>query len=198
MAGEEARARAAPAGEDHAGAELPAQDARVVANRTPLVLRHSCAWGVPGGNPYRGTVAQALTAAGLPPEVVRTISDMAERGWVTDQVEIANSGIRTVDGRRELGGTIRAMGFGNTLCFNTRVNFQPGHVEYAALYEATDNRQRTYRVMVPYVCQNVSVLGQRGEVEDTPKLPEPPGWALVGLALGLAHLVRRRALRRRQ
>lgn len=52
---------------------------------------------------------------------------------------------------------------GRTLCLNARVNFAPGHVEGADLYEATDARGRRHAVMVPDVCGNVSVLGERGE-----------------------------------
>lgn len=184
QAGTELQSRATPPGEDFAGAVLPPSDARALANATPLTLKRGCAWGVPGGAPYRGTVEQALSAAGLPAEAVRALSDMADRGWSQGQVEISRHGIRTLDGRRQFDPDITAMGFGNTLCFNTRVNFKPGHVEYAALYEHTDSRYRTYTVMVPYVCRNVSVLGQRGERE-VPEIAEPAGWslALIGLLL---------------
>jgi hypothetical protein len=186
-AGVELRSRATPAGVDFAGAALPPTDARALANATPLSLKRGCAWGVPGGSPYRGTVEQALLAAGLPADAVRALGEMAERGWSQGQVEISRSGIRTLDGRRHFDPDITAMGFGHTLCFNTRVNFKPGHVEYAALYEHTDSRYRTYTVMVPYVCRNVSVLGQRGEREiPETEVAEPASWSLVLTGLGLA------------
>ncbi len=191
--GVEAQSRATPPGVDFAGEVLPEQDERVAHNRSPLTLRRSCAWGVPGGNPYRGTVQQALAAARLPPEVVRQVGDMVDRGWIRGQVEISSTGIRTVDGRREFGNSITAMAFGNTLCFETRINFKPGHVEYASLYEANDERGQTYTIMVPYVCQNVSVLGARGEINGTTaKVPEPATWTMLGLALGLLAWTRRR------
>lgn len=179
-----ATAQQTPAGQDFAGEALPAQDLRVTKNPSPLTLRRSCAWGVPGANPYRGTVAQALQAAQLPAEVVREISEKAEHGWTRGQVEITRSGIRTLDRRRDFGTHIKAMAFGNTLCFDTRVNFPAGHVEYASLYEAADKVGRTYTVMVPFVCGNASVLGQRGEIEFN-DLPEPATWALVALLLPL-------------
>lgn len=191
--GVEMQSRATAPGVDFPGEALPEHDDRAASNPSPLNLRRSCAWGVPGGNPYRGTVAQALAAARLPPEVVRQVSEMAERGWVHGEVEISSTGIRTVDGRREFGQPLRAMAFGNTLCFDTRVNFKPGHVEYASLYEASDARGQTYTVMVPYVCQNVSVLGERGETNvGTTVMPEPATWAMVALGLGMLAWTRRR------
>lgn len=180
----EMQALAAPAGQDFEGAPLAAHDERAQNNPSPLNLRRSCAWGVPGGNPYRGTVEQALSAAQLPAEVVRQISEMAERGWVRDQIEISSLGIRTVDRRRDFGRSIKAMAFGNTLCFNTRVNFKPGHVEYASLYEAADKGGKTYAVMVPFVCGNVSLLDQRSENGGNHN-PEPASLALALLALAL-------------
>ena len=139
---------------------------------------------MPGGNPYRGAVEQALSAAQLPAEVVREIGERAARGWVRDQVEISRTGIRTLDHRGYFGKNVLAMGFGNKLCFGMQVNFEPGHIEYASLYEITDERGQTDTAMVPCVCQNVAVLGERAEEEeDTPKLPEPASWTLVMLAL---------------
>lgn len=129
----------------------------------PLTLRQGCAWGKPGSNPYRGSTEQALTQAHLPPEVVRQIVANRAAGAVTDRVEISTKGIRTVQFGREFNAKSFAMTFGNTLCLNSRVNFAPGHVERADLYEALDARGRKYAVMVPDVCGNVSVLGARGE-----------------------------------
>lgn len=193
----QARSLATPAGEDFDGEVLSPSDERVLGNPSPLTIRRSCAWGVPGGNRYRGTVAQALSAARLPVEVVQQISDMAERGWTRGQVEISRAGIRSLDGLRDFGTSARAMAFGNSLCFEMRVNFVPGHVEYAALYEADDRQGRTYSVMVPYVCQNVAVLGARGEIgENGNGVPEPAGWALALLGLGLLAWSRSRRRRR--
>ena len=177
-------------GVDFPGAALSPTDPRVRDNPSPLQLRHSCAWGVPGANPYRGTVAQALAAARLPADVVRKIADMAERGWVYDQIEISRDGIRSVNGKRDFGREMRAMAFGDTLCFNTRVNFPAGHVEHAAMYQADDTSGKTYTVMVPYVCQNVSVLGEREVI--VYENPEPASWLLGVAGLGLLALARRR------
>lgn len=179
----------APPGIDHPGVELPATDGRVATNPSPLTLRRSCAWGVPGANPYRGTVEQALAAAKLPASVVREIADKAERGWMVDQVEISRHGIRSVAGRKDFNPNIQAMAFGDKLCFDTRVNFPAGHVEYAALYEARGENGETLHVMVPYVCRNVSVLGERYEVPDRPPGRTPTPGSLVLSLLGLAALV---------
>lgn len=186
LKGAETESQATPPGQDYNGKPLAAEDTRVTQNKSPLNLVQSCAWGVPGGNPYRGTVEQALSAAQLPPDIVREISHMAERGWDSGQVMISSAGIFTVDRRRGFGNTAKAMGFGNSLCFNMRVNFKPGHVEYATLYETTDRAGQTYSVMVPYVCQNVAVLGERYEqTDDCCKTPEPGTWAIVLLGLAI-------------
>ncbi len=184
LAGSGTQAISTTPGVNFDGAPLAADDKRLARNTTPLNLRRNCAWGVPGGNPYRGTVQQALAAAQLPDEVVRQIGDLADRGWVREQVEISRNGIRTLDGRRRFDTNVKAMGFGNTMCFNMRINFKPGHVEYASLYEAADHSGNTYSVMVPYVCNNVSVLGERYEEEDH-KVPEPATWAILALGAGL-------------
>jgi hypothetical protein len=182
------------------GRELSSDDDRIENNTTPLQLRRNCLWGVPGRTPYRGTVEQALTAAHLPPDVVRRIADMVRAGASDERVEITRTGIRSTDGRRAFSPQIPAMGFGDTMCFDTVVNFQAGHVEYAALYEAEDRKGRTYSVMVPFVCRNVSVLGARGDL-GTPngghKVPEPASWLLAATALSVMSLLRRRAAKGR-
>lgn len=194
-----ARSAAMAPGHDFEGEPLPAKDERQQRNATPLNLRRSCAWGVPGANPYRGTVEQALVAAQLPTEVVKKISEMADRGWTHGQVEISRDGIRTVD-RRRYFGTRASMAFGGTMCFDTRVNFKPGHVEYAAYYEAADNRGQTYSVMVPYVCQNVAVLGERYEEgeHNGHSASAPATWSALLLALSLLGWRQRRRSRPRQ
>lgn len=177
------------------GSELVQVDPRVAKNATPLSLRRDCIWGVPGRTPYRGTVEQALTATQLlPPEVVQRISQMAEHGWTKDRVQISRTAIRSIDGRHLFRPEIPAMGFGNSVCFDTKVNFPPGHVEYAALYEAEDRAGKTYSVMVPFVCNNVSVLGVRAEsVPPGGQIPEPSTWAAVVSALGVLAWLRLRA-----
>ena len=131
-----------------------------------LTLRQNCAWGDPGRDPYRGTVEQALEGARLPPEIAARLARMIKAGQATDRLEITNASIRTVHQYREYDPSSIAMTFGKTLCLNTRVNFRPGHLERADLYEVADASGATYSVMVPYGCGNVSVLGDRAERAD--------------------------------
>ncbi len=132
-----------------------------------LHVRRHCAWGLPGRNPYRGSAVQALQTAQLSPTVVRAIAADIRAGRKVDRVRIGNDGIVAETSGRLFDARRVALTFGMTLCVDTRVNFRPGHAEGADLYEAMDEDGRIYAVMVPDVCGNVSVLGQRF-VQDTP------------------------------
>ena len=140
-----------------------------------LSLRQGCAWGQPGRNPYRGSTEQALTAAGLPPEVVRQIAAQRQAGQKVGRLKISREAIRLEDGSRHFSPRQMAMSFGNTLCLNTWVNFAPGHVEPADLFEARDEQGRLHSVMVPDVCGNVTVLGA-----------QRPGGVVAGVSAALA------------
>ena len=171
--------RFVPAGESYDGVELSPEPLSKALDEAGLSIRSGCAWGVPGRSPYKGSVKQALVAAKLPLEVVHKIDAMVERGAVSDRVEIRRNSIRTKSGKRHFDTKIVAMGFGRTMCFGTHVNFEPGHVEIADLYDATDATGTTYAVMIPYVCGNVSVLAERaerpdGEVAGTGEAISPP------------------------
>jgi len=153
----------------HAHAALQAaSEAAVAALQAPsaptLALRYSCVWGQPGRDPYRGTVEQALRSAALPEEVVSSIVAQVVSGQVTDRLEIRSEGIQAVASGRVFNAQNIAMTTGKTLCLNTRVNFLPGHMEPAALYEARTASGRIVAVMVPEVCGNVTVLGQSDTV----------------------------------
>ena len=165
-AGTDATASGFPAGWHFAGNPLPAQDPRALANPSQLTLLRGCVWGSPGRDPYRGSTEQALKAARLPPEVVHEVSALIARGAASADLEISDDGIRTLDGRREFSPRVPAMAFGHSLCFDTTVNFQPGHVEPARLFEASARDGRLFSVMVPSVCGNVSVLSERAVAGD--------------------------------
>lgn len=159
-------------GEHHDGVEITADhpllrapdDPLTTAGVQRLTVKQGCAWGMPGRNPYRGSVEQALVTAKLPAEVVQRISSKVSAGQLDDRLEITNAGIRSErDETREFEPRNVAMTYGHTLCVNTRVNFKRGHVERASLYEAADKQGNLYSVMVPDVCGNVSVLGARME-----------------------------------
>jgi hypothetical protein len=177
-AGTDATASGFPAGWHFAGNPLPAQDPRARANPSQLTLLRGCVWGSPGRDPYRGSTEQALKAARLPPEVVHEVSALIASGAASAHLEISNDGIRTLDGRREFSPKVPAMAFGQSLCFDTVVNFQPGHVEPARLFEASARDGRLFSVMVPSVCGNVSVLSERPVASDDPG-PDDQGQVLA-------------------
>lgn len=182
-----------PDGESFDGEVLPEDDPREAANATGLTLRRGCAWGVPGRDPYQGSVAAALASAGLPRDVVRKVDAMVARGVVSDRVEITRNVIQTTGGKRRFDPRMVAMGFGKTLCFGTRVNFKRGHAEFADLYDATGADGTKYAIMVPDTCHNVAVLAERAERNggNGHKTPEPGTLASLGAA-ALAWLAVRR------
>lgn len=177
----------APADDPAAGARAgePAAAAGPDEAVPPLAMRRGCAWGKPGRNPFRGSVEQALLHARLPREVVRDIARQVREHRPADQLEIRTGRIHGVRHGREFDPQGFAMAFGDTLCLNSRVNFAPGHVERADLYEARDARGDPYAVMVPEVCGNVSVLGERGEKRRPAALrgdgesPRRPPWRVL-------------------
>ncbi len=202
-----------PAGESHYGRPLedahPLQvrfDAELAAMQPGqpvpgLTLRQHCAWGRPGGNPYRGTVAEALQAAGLPNDVVVAVADQVRRGALSERLTIATDGIRAERTGRVFNPAGMAMTYGRSLCLGTHVNFAPGHTEPASLYEARDSKGRMHAVMVPDVCGNVTMISQGQARRDKIRLsggradssgavwlldiPDPGG----GVASGATHSV---------
>jgi hypothetical protein len=184
-------------GQDQPGEQLAKDDPRGIDNDSKLKIRKGCVWGVAGRNPYKGTVADALAGTGLPREVILKFDDMVKQGLVTARLDITNQGIVTEDDKKNFGKTAASMAFGDTLCFNTRVNFRNGHVEQADLYEATDSRGEGYAIMIPYACNNVSVLGKRkrngnGGGNGGDSIPEPRVVLLFALGLLIMGALTRR------
>lgn len=166
---------ALPPGEYHDGDPLPAEHpliARTGAARGALDLRGACVWGRPGRDPYRGTMSEALLAAGLPDAARNELAARAAAGQRSARLTIANDGIREEGGTRLFSAAGFAMTYGRTLCLETRVNFPAGHTEPADLYEAQDERGRRYWVMVPQVCGNVSIIT---EIDGSLRSERPPG-----------------------
>jgi hypothetical protein len=160
--------KAHPLSRHHAHARLQAAaDAASAARPVPLAntltLRYGCVWGQPGRSPYRGSVEQALRTAALPEELVQAVAAQIRSGRPTDWLEISNAGVRALGTGRTFSAQNIALTYGATLCLSSRVNFAEGHVEPAALYEATTARGQVVAVMVPPVCGNVSVLGQTAD-----------------------------------
>ena len=152
---------------------VPAPPARLVA-RTPVEpeaprgavhssngeLREGCVWEGPGESPYVGTLADALTAARVPIEIVRKIEIMRDSGFVTDRLEISSAGIRSTDHRRFFGHTTKAMAMGETVCFGTRIGLPPDKTSIANLYELVDDTNMRFQVMIVQIGGNVAVLGE--------------------------------------
>lgn len=135
-------------------------------NEEPLTLRRHCAWGNPGRDPYQGSVVLALRSARVPESVVQRIAVDVQERRVADRVSISRKTIRADASGRRFDPRKLAMTYGRSLCVDTRVNFGPGHVERADLYEAADEKGQVYAVMVPDVCGNVSVLSEVAEDDD--------------------------------
>jgi hypothetical protein len=165
------RIKTATAAADWSAADTPAPSP----DHAPLALREGCAWGEPGRAPYKGTIQQALNGARLPADVVAVLERKIQAHETSDVVEIRNDKIRAVHGDAAFEPHAIKMTFAKTLCVNSRVNFKPGHVEMADLYETRDARGVTYSVMVPYVCGNISVLGSRAALDDRPQSLPAPG-----------------------
>jgi hypothetical protein len=150
-----------PAGWHDVGQALPADDARLAGRAAGLQIRQGCTWGAPGRDPYRGTAEQALQAAGLPADAVETIAQRIRRGESDGEVTLARDGIQSADGQRQFGRRLVASTYGMTLCFDTLVNFEEGHVERAPLFEFTSADGRRFSVIVPDVCGNVGVIDEQ-------------------------------------
>jgi hypothetical protein len=160
-----AQREALPPGEYHDGDPLPPVHPLVqpaARARSPLDLRGACVWGRPGRNPYRGSVAEALRAAGLPVAVQAALVAKVAARQRDGRLRIANDGIHEEAGARVFAARGFAMTYGHTLCLETRVNFAPGHSEPADLYEASDTTGRRYSMMLPDVCGNVSLISEGG------------------------------------
>jgi hypothetical protein len=135
-------------------------DPRKAAQDSVAEPRHGCVWEGPGESPYFGTLADALTAARVPIEIVRRIEIMRDSGFVTDRLEISSAGIRSTDHRRFFGHTTKAMAMGETVCFGTRIGLPPDKTSIANLYELVDDTNMRFQVMIVQIGGNVAVLGE--------------------------------------
>lgn len=154
----------------------------VAASGGPLAMRQHCIWGQPGRKPYTGTPEQALTAGGVPAELVPALARRIRNREVSDRMEIRREGLRTLADGREFSPRGLALSFGLSMCLDSRVNFAPGHAEPADFYELRDAQGRAHRVIVPDVCGNVSVLSADGARSLAGRwVAGAAGWLLDGL-----------------
>lgn len=145
------------------GSPLPADDPRAENSARAGTLRRGCVWAGPGDAAYLGTLATALTAARVPPDVVRKFETMREEKLISDRLEITSAGIGTSDHRRNFGHVASAMTVGEILCFSTRVNPPAGTIFAADLYETLDESGRRYAIMIVTLGGNVAVLDEQAE-----------------------------------
>jgi hypothetical protein len=147
-------------------AEQAASAAASNTGEAALSLRRHCSWGIPGRNPYKGSVELALRTAKLPESVVKRIAADVQAKRITDRLSISNGSIRADGSGRRFDPSHVAMTYGRTLCVDTRVNFKVNHIERADLYEVADSKGNMVAVMVPDVCGNVSVLSEVADADD--------------------------------
>lgn len=153
--------------------------AQVDSETTSLEIRRGCSWGNPGRNAYKGTIEQALIASRLPEAVQKEFLEKIVTGKASDRLEISNEMIRSVHSDNIYSTHGIKMTFGNTMCIDSKVNFIPGHVERADLYEVTDSGGITHSIMIPYVCGNISVLGVRAEADDALPVDSPAAMSIT-------------------
>lgn len=154
--------RTTPAGVDFAGAALPSSDERALANATPLSLKRGCAWGVPGGSPYRGTVEQARS---LRQASGRCRAGARRKGRTRlEPGPGGNLAQRHPDAGRQapLRPRHHRDGFRQHVVLQHPRELQTGPRGVRGAVRTHRQPLAPYTVMVPYVCRNVSVLGQRG------------------------------------
>jgi len=147
-----------PAGEADSGEAALDQPGDPAPIRAGLALRRFCVWGDPERNPYQGTVAQALRAAGLPEEVVEDIADHARTDRPQGRVSIRRDQIRAEGAGLVFNPRRMALASGLTLCLDTAVNFGAGREASADLFVATDDLENRHYVMIPEESGNVAVL----------------------------------------
>lgn len=151
------------AGVSQDGKPLEPDDVRLRTRITSAELRRGCIWGGPGQLPYQGSLRDALAAAGLPQPLVDKFAAMRDGALVGDRLEISTAGIRSATHRRHFGYTMKSMAVDRAVCFNTRVNFVPGVVAAAELYELVDGDGERHVIMVVPEGGNVAVLDEHTE-----------------------------------
>jgi predicted RNA-binding Zn-ribbon protein involved in translation (DUF1610 family) len=161
--GEHAQQMPMVPGQSIAGMPLEPNDPRKQDAGPAGELRRGCVWGGPDESPYLGTLTVALTAAGLPSEIIGKFEIMREGRLVSNRLEISSAGIHSADHRRYFGHTTNAMGLGDTLCFSTRTNLPSDTVIAADLYELIDDNDRRFTIMIVARGGNVATLEEQFE-----------------------------------
>ena len=140
------------------GRPLAADDPRRISTGPLGEPLRGCVWGGPGQRPYKGTVTAALTAAQLPADIVTKLAIMRDGGAVSDRLEISSAGIHSVDYQRDFGYNVKALTFGDSMCFDSKINPPSSATGSADLYELVDAKRQRYSVMVVANGGNVAVL----------------------------------------
>jgi hypothetical protein len=140
-----------------------AAPAQPIGGAMPSATNSGCIWEGPGVQPYTGTFVAAVTAAGLPAEVVNRLATMHEAHLASDRLEISSTAIRSADHLRNYKLATRAMSFGDKVCFGTTIAIPSTVTLGADLYEAVDATNQRYLVMVVTPGNNVGVLEEQGK-----------------------------------
>lgn len=162
-----------------------------------LAMYVMCSWNNPGHDPYVGDTIQAVDSFTIPKHARAEIKYKILKNTPDDVIEIGKYSVESK--KYSFNPNMLLMHFGkNKLCWGVdRSKWDNNHVEKAPIYCSS-----TYCVAIPYVCNNVTQLFSKRDIERVPPIvekekvhtvPEPSTLYLLGLAL-ISVVCRRKVL----